>query len=261
MLTRVDVEARDRYTKLKRWIDDHVESDAEKVKNIAISVGPKGSYFARSGSSHIAQALPKDLEKAIRESDSSASMVALGARGSWVVLWADGTRSWNLRDAYPSLATSGSLENDSNRVVFLALNPFNENYHFVVRENGQINYNANFSDQEESEQLHKMTHSYMHSRAIRDGTSFTGTMWMKGVTKDYKITPQSSGLESRSEALGAILRGRRNILRHNEVAFCGALGGGMGVLAKAAGLPTTRAIGMAAAVSFGAGLSMWYRDN
>jgi hypothetical protein len=261
LLTRIDVKAKKKYSKLKTWIDDQVESDAEKVKSVAISIGPKGSYFARSGSSHIAHALPKDLEKAIRESDSSASIVSLGARGSWVVLWANGTRSWNLRDAYPSLTTSGSLENDSNRAVFVALNPFNENNHFVVRENGQINYNATYSDEQESEELHKMTHSYMHSRAIRDGTTFTGTMWMKGITKDYKITPQSSGLESRGEALGAMLRGRNNILKHNDVAFCGALGGGMGILAKAAGLPTTRAIGMAAAMSFGAGLSMWHRGN
>jgi hypothetical protein len=256
-LTGVDVEAKSNYSKLETWIDDQVKSDPEKVKRVAISIGPKGSYFARSGSSHIAHALPKDLKKAIKESDSPASIVALGARGAWVVLWTDSTRSWNLRDAYPNLTTSGDLENDSNRVVFVALNPFNENNHFVVREDGQISYNATFSDRKESEQLHKMTHSYMHLRAKRDGTSFTGTMWMNGVTRDYKITPQSSGLESRGEALVSMLRGRQNILRHNDLAFCGAVGGGMGILAKAAGMPTSRAVGMAAAVSIGAGLSMW----
>jgi hypothetical protein len=259
MFTLLDIKSRDAYSKLRTWIYDHVKSDAEKVKRVAISIGPKGSYFARSGSSHITHALPKDLETSIKESNSPPIIVALGARGAWVVLWADGTRSWHLRDAYPSLATSGYLGGDS-RIVFIALDPYIENNHFLVLEDGQCSYNAT-KDQEELYQLHQMTDSYMQSRAKRDGSSFSQTWIRNGVAKNYRITPDSIEQEGRGKALVAMLRGRQNILRNNDVAFCGALGAGAGIIAKVAGAPTLKAVGMAAWVSIGAGLNTCFRGT
>jgi hypothetical protein len=259
MFTLLDIKSRDAYSKLRTWIYDHVKSDAEKVKRVAISIGPKGSYFARSESSHITHTLPKDLETSIKESNSPPSIVALGIRGAWVVLWADGTRSWHLRDAYPELATSGYLGGDS-RVVFIALDPYIENNHFLVLEDGQCSYNITM-DREELCQLHQMTDSYMQSRAKRDGSSFSQTWTRNGVAKNYRITPDSIEQGGRGEALVAMLRGRQNILRNNDVAFCGAVGGGVGILAKAAGLPTLRAAVMAVSASIGAGMNTWYRGT
>jgi hypothetical protein len=259
ILTVLDVESREAYCKLERWLNDRVKSDPEKVKKVAISIGPKGSYFARSGSTHTAHTLPKDLKTAIENSKSSPSVVALGARGAWVVLWANDARSWDLRDAYPNLAASGYLEDEGNKVVFIALDPYIEGNHFLVLEDGMCCCNATMSTVKESELMHKLTYAYMQSRAKRDGSSFSQTMTLNDVRKKYTITPDSTEQQTRGEALMSMLRGRQTAIKHNDVAFVCAVGGSAGTLAKAAGLPTLRAAGVAASMSIGAVLSIWYR--
>jgi hypothetical protein len=259
IFTTQDVRSREAYRELETWINEHVKSDPEKLKRITISIGPRGSYFARSESSHTTHALPKDLQTAIDDSKSPPSAVALGARGSWVVLWADGSRSWDLRDAYPRLATSGYLESDKSKVTFIALNTYIEDNFFVVLEDGSCCYSATLSNQTELKQLDKMIDSYTLSHAKRDGSSFTATKILDGVPKTYKITPDSSGQETRGEALMSMLRNRQNINIHptGDLAFLCAVSGSAGILAKAAGLPRLRAAGVVASTSIGAALALY----
>ncbi|KAF2123717.1 hypothetical protein P153DRAFT_391319 [Dothidotthia symphoricarpi CBS 119687] len=257
------IESRDAYIKLHGWIWDRVKSDPEKLRDIAVSIGPKGSYFARSGSSSVTHALPKDLQTAIKESDSSPMTIALGIKGSWIVLWADGTRSWNLRFAYPSLASAGHLENSSNRTVFAALNPYMEDSYFVVAEDGACSYSTSLTDNVEGKQLHEITDTYMRMRAKRDGSSFNHSMRLNGVLKQVSITPKSSPQETRSEALMSMwrARARQDFVKQKDVAFVCSIAGGTGVLAKVAGMSTMRAVGLATSTGIGAALSMWFRGN
>jgi hypothetical protein len=261
ILILLDIKSREAYRDLRWWLVDRVKSGPEKVKKVAISIGPKGSYFARVGSEYTAHALPKDLQSAIEGSKSSPRVVALGARGAWVVLWADGSRSWDLRDAYPGLAISGNLEDDRNRIVSVALDPYIEGNYFAALEDGSCCCNATMSNQAEPELLHKLVYSYMQERTKRNGSSFSQTVTLNDVRKNYQITPDSSYPKTRGEDLISILRERQKTIKHNDVAFLIAVGGSAGTLARVAGLPVLRAAGVAASTSIGAALSMWYRST
>lgn len=139
------------------WLLERIDSDPVKVEKASVSIGPKGGYFARVGSSHISYALPADLETSIKESDSPPATVALGIKGAWVAIFEDGSREWNLRDAYSDLANGGKLVDKTNRPVFVALNPYRENSYFMVSENGQCSYSTSFHDDKEGQHLHEST--------------------------------------------------------------------------------------------------------
>ncbi|KAF2820781.1 hypothetical protein CC86DRAFT_111911 [Ophiobolus disseminans] len=257
------IESQKAYAKLYDWITERVGSDIEKVRNVSISIGPKGSYFARCGTSHthIAHALPKDLQTAIEESESPPLCIALGIKGAWILLRADGSRTWNLRQAYPGLASTDRLTDDSNPVVFAALSPFHENRYFLVTESGGCTYNTNTSDREEGERLHHLTDSYMRMRARKDGSTFTHSMTLNGVPRQVVITPKSAPDETKTDAWIAMLRARQKYLGRKDLAFAGAVAGGTGVLAKVVRMPTWRAVGVAASTGFGAGVAMWFREE
>lgn len=253
------IKTRDAYIRLHDWISERVKLDAEEVRKVSVSIGPKGGYFARHGTAQLTHNLPKDLQKAMDESDTHPVSVALGIRGSWIVIWADGTRSWDLRNAYPSLASSGHLNKTTNPVVFVALNPYAEDYYFLVSKDGQCSYNTTFNDREEAPALHEMTDTYMRARAKRDGSSFSYSMTLNGVPKEVRIAPNSNVTESRTEAFIATLRARQGVVKNSDKVLVGAVAGGTGVLAKVAGLPTGKAVGAAMTTGFGAALSIWYR--
>jgi hypothetical protein len=254
-----DVESRDAYGKLHDWINDRVVEDSKKVKKLSVTIGPRGSYFARFGSSHITHALPKDLQQAIEESETYPLTIALGAKSTWIAIWADGSRSWNLCHAYPSLASNGFLRDDENKAVFAALNPFNEDRFFIVSENGVCSYNADFSEAVESRKVYGITDTYMRSRAKRDGSTLIYEGKVNGWPKQVKITPNSNAEETKTDALLSVVRGSTGMVKHNDLAFVGAVAGGAGVLTRVAGLPTLKAIGVGTSMGIGAALHMWYR--
>lgn len=238
-----------------------MQYDPEKVRQVSLSIGPKGSYFARYGTAQISHSLPKDLQEALEESDSYPVTVALGKQGAWIVFFADGSRNWNLRHVYPGLAATDTLSNSTNKAVFAALNPYAEDEYFVVAENGGCYYNVSGWSNDEGQHLHEMTDTYMRSRAIRDGTTFSHGGTVNGVPKQMRITPSSLPQESRTDAMLATIRGRSGLVKNRDVVFVGAIAGGTGVIAKLAGLPTLRAVGVAASTGVGAAFSMWYRDR
>ena len=238
---------------------EHVQSDTEKFDKVTVTIGPKGSYFARSGSSHISHALPRDLQTAIKESESPPYTVALGIKGAWIAIFEDRTCSWNLRNAYPSLSVTGKLESTANRAVFAALNPFMEDRYFLVIEDGECSYNITFSSKEEGEALHAMTDTYMRFRAKRDGSTFSHPLFSNGVPREIRITPNSSPQETRRDALMATLRARSTFMKPRDMTSFAAVAGGTGLLAKVAGLSAVRAVGVGTAVGLGFALSIWER--
>ncbi|KAL6702424.1 hypothetical protein ACN47E_001875 [Coniothyrium glycines] len=255
------VGGRDAYQRLHDWTGQRVGQDADKVKEISITIGPNGSYFAQYGTSQITNAMPKDLKKAIEESTSTPATIALGIKGSWVVLFKDGSRSWSLRNAYASLASSDHLSDSSNRPVFVALSPFIEDNYFLVKEDGACSYSVFFADKEEGETLHKITDNYMRMRAKRDGSSFSHSMRLNGVDKEIRISPTSGAEETATQCMMARLRSRQKAMRHGDIAFAGVVTGGTGVLARAVGLPTGRAIALGTASGVGATLSYLFHWN
>ncbi|KAF2026374.1 hypothetical protein EK21DRAFT_92504 [Setomelanomma holmii] len=213
------VESRDAYRKLYDWIDERVKSDVEKVRDVSISIGPKGNYFARCGDSHITHALPKDLQAAIKESDSPPVSVALGIKGAWILLRADGTRTWDLRHAYPSLASTYHLTKDTNKVVFAALDPYVLDQYFLVNEQGGCSYNHNSLDADAGKVIHEMTDTYMRMRARRDGTTFTHSMALNGASRQIHITPTSNAQETKMDVWIATLRARHGIATRKNAGF------------------------------------------
>lgn len=260
-VTFLVIETRDAYIRLHDWIGDQVQCDPEKVRHISLSIGPKGSYFACHGKAQTSHALPKDLQKALEESDSHPVTVALGKQGAWIVLFADGSRNWNLRHMYPTLATTDNLSSSTNKPVFAALNPYAEDEYFVVSENGGCSYKVSGWGTDEGQRLHEMTDTYMRSRAIRDGTTFSHGGHINGVPKQIRITPSSSPQETKTDALLATIRARSASVKNRDLAFVGFIAGGTGAIGKMAGLPTFRAAGLAASTGVGVALSMWYRDR
>lgn len=253
------MKSRDAYIRLHDWLSDRV-NDPEQLKDVSISIGPKGSYFARCGSSYTSHALPKDLQSAIEKDGSMPRSIALGMNGSWIVLWGDGTRSWDLRHVYPSLASGKYLSRSSNQVVFAALNPYREDNYFVVTEDGACSYSAAASDCERKS-LHELTDTYMRMRAKRDGSSFSYSTTGNGIAKQVEITPNSNEQETRGEALTAMLRARQGTVRRVDLLMVGTAAGTTGLAARAFGVPAMRAIGLAASTSVGAAASLWVYRN
>lgn len=268
------VKTRDAYARLHEWIGERVNSDGEEVKKLSVSIRPKGSYFARHGIAQLTYGLPKDLQKEMDETETPPVSVTLSIKGSWIICWADGkhvtimpldptlihsgSRSWDLRNAYPSLVESGHLDKTTNPVIFAALNPYAEDHYFLVSKDGLCSYSLTSSDNEEGSALHEMTEAYMGARARRDGSSFAYSMTLNDVPKSIRITPSSSAQESRTEAVIATLRARQGLVKSSDTVFVGAVADGTGLLAKVARLPTVKAVGMGAMTGFGAAHSMWY---
>ncbi|KAH7389282.1 hypothetical protein DE146DRAFT_791327 [Phaeosphaeria sp. MPI-PUGE-AT-0046c] len=245
------IETRNTYSRLHDWISDQVQSDPEKVLQVSLSIGPKGSYFARCGTALTSHALPKDLQKALKESGSYPVRIALGKNDAWFVSFADGSRKWNLRHVYPSLAITNVFTDSTNIPIFVALNPYVEDEWFIVQKNGTCNFRMTWS-KDEARELRKMTDTYMRGRAIRDGSSFSTMLEVDGTLKENRYSPNSRPQESRIEAMLATIRGRTRSMKNGDVALVGAVAGGTGVVAKLVGQPTFRAVGVAASTGIGA---------
>ena len=175
------------------------------------------------------------------------------------MLWSNGQRNWNLRHAYDTLASSNHLSNRNGWVVFAALNPYEEDSYFVVVESGGCVYNLSLSTNNETLSLHKLTDEYMRMRAKRDGTIIKESFTRDGVTTQTTFTPNSHREPGKVNSLMETWIGRRSLPMQNDVTFVGVVAGGAGMISKIAGIPTTRAVGIAASTGVGAAFTLWYR--
>jgi hypothetical protein len=195
----------------------------------------------------------------MEKSDTLPESVALGMKGAWVAIWADGSSSWDLRNAYSSLICAGHLNNDSKQVVFAALKSHAEDQYFVVSKDSGCSYKVSFLDREEGKTVHEMTDTYMRTRTKRDGSTFSHPMTLNGVPKQVRITPSSNSQETAADALVVTVRGRlrsKDRVYQKDAAFVGVVTTGAGVLSKLAGLPILRAAGIATSTGIVAALAL-----
>jgi uncharacterized membrane protein YciS (DUF1049 family) len=167
--------------------------------------------------------------------------------GSWIVLWSDGSRSWNLKFSYPSLQKTGVLDTkiDTMKPAFAALNPYQEDKYLIVSRDGQFHYSTALGSKEESEKLNQITDNYMLAQAKLHGRTFTQTLTRDGWTRESVISPD--GVHRKSEIiLARFWRARRDIVMRKEaLSTIGAVGVGVGVLSKMSGGSTVKAVGAA----------------
>lgn len=239
------MKSRDAYKYLHNWLD------AKQQDDTSVSIGPKGSYFARCGLKWITHGLPKDLEtKLERNKDKFTPIhVALGVHGSWIVLWSDGDLSWQLRNSYPGLAQSNALKGGIGQVVFVALSAFNEDGYFVVGEDGCF-MNTNLSSRAECEDIQRLMDDYMRERAKRDNKSFSYPVKIAGRTSNVYITPTTYDKRASSSLIEKWKYRRDVLLQKNNVAIIGGGAVAVGAISRLYGASPLKAFGSAA--TFGA---------
>ncbi|KAJ6505342.1 hypothetical protein C8R45DRAFT_547706 [Mycena sanguinolenta] len=143
----------------KDWYEDgrlgpHYARLARFIKNVATNggyttrtvFGPNGSFFSMSPSGFCWQNLPPELEDDIHRCIKirRPTSVALGAQGSYIVLYNDGTVVFDLRGQYPLVESMIRNTQDAARrrgVMYIALNPFIAGEYYAVYGDGSAAWN------------------------------------------------------------------------------------------------------------------------
>ncbi|KAL1606210.1 hypothetical protein SLS60_003611 [Paraconiothyrium brasiliense] len=233
--------------------------DKKQLEDTSLSIGPKGSYFARCGSTWISHGLPKDLmTKLERNKDEFTPIhVALGLHGSWIVLWSDGDLSWKLKNSYPELAQGNALTGGVGQVLFVALNPYEHDGYFIAGENG-CSFNANLSSKKDCRELQTMVDDYIRMRAKRDNATFNYPVRIDGVTQNVYVTPNTYETRAGDSILETWRQRRHMLLRKDNVAVIGAAAVATGVVSRLSGASPLRAMGMTAATGMGGSIALFY---
>lgn len=245
--------SRDAYKRLHDWVDQR------QLRDTSVSIGPKGSYFARCGEAWISHALPKDLQNALdRNKDKFTPIqVALGSHGSWIVVWSDGDVTWNLRSSYPGIGENKVLTGSVGQVTFVALNPYQDDEYFIAGETGW-SFNMNFPTHAAGNEIQKMVDNYMQMRAKRDNATINYSGTLNGVKQNVHITANSLERQ-RADSLLDTWRMRRGLLlRKDNMAMIGAGSAATYVLARSANVTPLKAVGIAAASGLGMTAMMYW---
>ncbi|KAF2438395.1 hypothetical protein P171DRAFT_526079 [Karstenula rhodostoma CBS 690.94] len=238
--------SREAYKRLHDWVDQ------KQLKDTSVSIGPKGSYFARCGESWISHGLPKDLMTKLDRNKEKFTpiQVALGLHGSWIVLWSDGDLSYDLRSSYHGLGESDALTGAVGQVLFVALNPYEENGYFVAGKDG-CSFNANLSSKKDGYEIQKMMDDYMRMKAKRDNATFNYPVMMNGVRQNVHITPNTYERRRADSLLDTWKQRRGLLLQRDNLALIGAGSTAAYVLSRCSEASPLRATGAAAATGVG----------
>ncbi|KAJ7759793.1 hypothetical protein DFH07DRAFT_1023393 [Mycena maculata] len=131
------------YARLARFIKGVATTGAHTTRT---AFGPGASYFSVSPSGYSWQNIPSGLEEDIHNCMKirRPTSVALGVQGSYVVLYNDGTVTFDLRGHYPMLeAMIRNVQEASRRrgVMYVALNPFIPGEFYAVYGDGSASWN------------------------------------------------------------------------------------------------------------------------
>ncbi|KAJ7767893.1 hypothetical protein DFH07DRAFT_1009278 [Mycena maculata] len=131
------------YARLARFIKGVATTGAHTTRT---AFGPGASYFSVSPSGYSWQNIPSGLEDDIHNCMKirRPTSVALGVQGSYVVLYNDGTVTFDLRGHYPMLeAMIHNMQEASRRcgVMYVALNPFIAGEFYAVYGDGSASWN------------------------------------------------------------------------------------------------------------------------
>ncbi|KAJ7641899.1 hypothetical protein FB45DRAFT_901298, partial [Roridomyces roridus] len=131
------------YVRLARFIKSVTTSGGHTTRTV---FGPGASYFSMSGSGYSWQNIPFALEEGIHNSMKirKPTSVALGIQGSYVVLFNDGTVTFDLRGFYPLV--EGMIRNTQEAarrrgIMYIALNPFVAGEYYAVFGDGSASWN------------------------------------------------------------------------------------------------------------------------
>ncbi|EMD00655.1 hypothetical protein BAUCODRAFT_29004 [Baudoinia panamericana UAMH 10762] len=288
-------------TEAAAWVDNHrgykrmfdfigEAEGTEARRDISITIGPGGSWFARRGRDVLYHNLPLALKKLFRQRDKEGIVplhVALGAQNSYIVLWSDReTCNWRL-NGYGEL----SKHLDEGEIPdTVALSPYDQDRWFLVRSNGAVLWSLHFNGNEVKD-IAREARAYMQRRARQDGSTFEMHSTLndgQGPKVPYTITPDThfDTDDSKSEslvraakrrewlparilaALGANLESSSSASyhqkladRHNLIALSAA-GAAGALIATTAALPPARRLAVSAiGLGTGSAALSWMRTR
>ncbi|KAJ7731827.1 hypothetical protein DFH07DRAFT_1065677 [Mycena maculata] len=131
------------YARLARFIKVVATTGAHTTRTV---FGPGASYFSMSPSGYSWQNIPSTLEEDIHNCMKirRPTSVALGVQGSYVVLYNDGTVTFDLRGNYPLVEAMIRNTQEASRrrgVMYVALNPFIPGEFYAVYGDGSASWN------------------------------------------------------------------------------------------------------------------------
>lgn len=167
----------------KLW-DTASAGDAARLN---ITFGPHGSYYCVTKGEPIWRDTPAGLQAAIAKQSSPTKkprQVALGIHDTWICLWSDYSHSYHLGSHYPLLAaqldqtknTSDESAGESDRIAFVALNPWQADAWLMVDCKGMVTWEnapAGSNNRAGVENVRTLARDYMQRRARRTGATFT----------------------------------------------------------------------------------------
>ncbi|KAJ7667259.1 hypothetical protein B0H17DRAFT_1210339 [Mycena rosella] len=131
------------YARLARFIKSVATTGQHTSRTV---FGPGASYFSISPSGYSWQNLPPALEEDIHNCIKTRrpTTVALGVQGSYVVLYNDGTVTFDLRGQYPlveALIRNTSETSRRRGVMYVALNPHAAGQYYAVYADATASWN------------------------------------------------------------------------------------------------------------------------
>ncbi|KAJ7126036.1 hypothetical protein C8R44DRAFT_851604 [Mycena epipterygia] len=131
------------YARLARFIKSVAATGKHTTRTV---FGPGASYFSISPSGYswqnIVPALEEDIHNCIKT--RRPTTVTLGVQGSYVVLYNDGTVTFDLRGQYPlveGLIRNTQETSQRRGVMYVALNPFVAGEYYAVYGDGSASWN------------------------------------------------------------------------------------------------------------------------
>lgn len=162
----------------------------EFISHVNLTFGPQGSYFCTlKDGGYFYRDIPSTLVSKIESASSRPRQVALGRHSAWVVIWEDNTFSYDLGAHYPDLV---QMLKQYEKIAFVALNPYDDDSHFLVNCDGQTSFTFEGLTNEQAETIREHTLGYLQRRSRRLGKEFNRTQTREGIETKIKITPQTN---------------------------------------------------------------------
>ncbi|KAF2758826.1 hypothetical protein EJ05DRAFT_499262 [Pseudovirgaria hyperparasitica] len=134
-----------------------------------VTFGEKDSYYATSSHSTISHGLPYQIEKLLdarsRLQGQRPRQVALGVKGSYVILWPDDDIDYDLKGLYP--VVRATIES-KHGIAYIALSAFHAQGWYIERADGPIAFNLPKRTDTTLTHLTNFTCAMMQQRATRN---------------------------------------------------------------------------------------------
>ena len=172
--------------------------DDGPTTDIALSVGSRGSWFARCGKKIAHHGLPKRLANEIEERKPNGVyplQVTLGCDGDYAALWSgEPGASWSINPTNECIKYLKAGE----KVNTILLSPYNPDTFFLVTEAGEILHRISGLPSSEIKEICDQSKAFMQRSARRSGRTLEWDANVDGVKENFRITPKTDFDTSRS---------------------------------------------------------------